>query len=1133
MAIRDDNTPPSKPGSITQTADNQIDRIGNISNVSKTVSTMQKDVKQKITETKKMVDDSEAISSVQSSMSKVLDKLSDTIGALSSGVKTITVDTAKATKDAIGDYGKAISADISFNKQSVVAMALAKSTPIYGYFVAKFMETDIFKRAAERMKTSIGKAFGSLAGLFRRGAKEPGKEKIPHMARGGYVEKAGVAKIHAGEVVMPIEKILDRMDDSTNVAKNVGKILTKLTMQQATSHRMMTDVIMQEGDTGGKKVGLIKDTLKLIREGKERYKDPTEVRQLRELIAIREALGGELKIWPEVWSKLLMKHPGFRGMIAVTKLMTKFSLLVTWKPAYALFKRRGGYGSHLSKSDKPLNAMSQNIGLTYVESMWRFDNMLNLLKAIAQATRDTAATITGKKYSGLKGVGTGRWSLGGAAVRLSAWLTGKALSGLGKIPGLGTVGKAGKLLSGRAFSTKESREYALGEGKAGGIVRLGSSEQNPMYVTDLTWLPVQSEVNRIFTEMGARLPKKIKQDQLMIEYTTEQVSTMQSIKKRLKSNWIIKMLLIGWSFISMWMKKLWDKTAGKLLKFGGKKFASWLGLKSLGQFGAPKGSKGTIGRAMGKIPPGLRKAVGAGGIAASVAMGVYDAMQAVSMAKEWGTSKTSAGIGGFLGGTGAGLSGAMKGAAKGGMMGAGIGSFVGPIGTVIGGAVGVIAGGILGFIGGEKIAKGLDAMGGYIKKFVKATWSFITYPFRMMGKMWDWIKEQFTWKKLGEHASSAISLIWKLVKLPYKAVWWLLKKAGPAVYSMMGSLWDLIKEQFTLKNLGNIATGSISLIWKLVKLPFKGIGWILDQVKPYIADKISSVKDWVTDKFSLKNILNILSSPMDSLFGVFSWFGSLFGRMKEWIVEKIKKIPGASLFFKGDKGPDKEKKGGIKETITAATEAGQGATKSIWGGIKGLWGSKKSDDIAKQAKKGAEDAIKKTKNATSSVINKMTPQAREAFETAKKYYMKEFGWTEAQADAVLQTIAATAGDKLDLFSDPEKLKGMASSMYKSAGGNIKDRYLASIDKGQIVVNQATLMLANGELIADDLGKKIVESSKELGKQTLQGAGAIVSSVSSAVTNNNSTTSNTAINQGGSKSDGRSYFDYLVYTGNYR
>ncbi len=1069
MAIRDDNTPPTKPGSITQTADSQIDRIGNISNVSKTVSNMQKDVKQQITETQKMVDESEGISSVQSSMTKVLDKVAETIGALSTGVKTITVDTAKATKDAIGDYGKAISQDISFNKQSVVAMALAKSTPIYGYFVAKFMETDVFKRAAERMKQSIGKAFGSLAGVFRRGAKEPGKEKIPHMQKGGYVEKAGIAKIHAGEVVMPIEKILARMDESTSVTKNVSKILSKMTFEQAATSKAMSTMVVRQGElmADEKRVGMVKDFLRVLRQEKERYKDPIDVQQLRAMLAIKEVLGAEIKIWPEVWSKLLMKHPMFRNIAAVTKLAGKLAVLTLWKPIYGLFKRRGGYARYLSKSDKPLTAMSQNIGLHYVESAWRYDNMLNMLKAIAVATRDMAAVMTGRKYPRIKGVGTGEWSFGGGAIRLGLAAVGQAMRGVGKIPGMGFMGRGGKALSERALTGRYAGSYKLGETEGGTEGRPGS-KKFPMYVQDITWLPITDAVQLTFREFEKRLPVQTKQLEMITESAVEQLSTMQRIKKRLKSNWIIKMLLIGWGFVSVFVKKLWDRTAGKFLKFAKPRLLSLLG-GAQGRIGGTR-----LGRAFGRIPPGMKKVMGAGGIAAGVAMGVHDAMKAVAMSKEWETSKLSAGIGGALGGVGGGVGGALKGAAKFGMIGAGIGSFVPVIGTAIGGAIGAIAGGVLGFVGGKNIAKGFDAIGKQIKKFAKAAWSIVTWPFSLLGKAWDWFKEQLSWKNLYKHAKSGLSLIWKIVQLPYKAVWGLMKFFTPG-----------------------------------------------------IAEKLTKAKEW-------------LKKPIDSLLGIFTWIGNLFKDIKNWIVDGVYAIPGMKWILGERKGPpDKPSKGGAKDTTTAAEEASREAPKGFWNTIKAIGkGPVDPATMYGKAKGGAEEAAKKAKSAGITYYNKLTPKAREAFETAKRYYMKEFGWTEAQADAVLSTIATTAGDKLDLFTNPEKLKemgmGMYSSLYGAAAG-AKERVTTSmIDKGKIAVNQASLMLANGELIAEDLGKKIVDSSKDLADKTMQGAGAVISTINTSQTVSN-TSNSTAVGGGGSgsKTEGRTYFDNLVYTGNYR
>jgi uncharacterized protein with PIN domain len=126
MTIKDDETP---GGSITQTNDAMDERITNITNVNKTVDGMQKDVGQEIEETEQMIDDSEDIEKVQSSMIGVLRKLSQTVETFSTGIKKVTISSASATKNAISQYGRAVSEDISFNKQNVVAMAMARSTP--------------------------------------------------------------------------------------------------------------------------------------------------------------------------------------------------------------------------------------------------------------------------------------------------------------------------------------------------------------------------------------------------------------------------------------------------------------------------------------------------------------------------------------------------------------------------------------------------------------------------------------------------------------------------------------------------------------------------------------------------------------------------------------------------------------------------------------------------------------------------------------------------------------------------------------------------------------------------------------------------------------------------------------------
>jgi len=119
--------------------------------------------------------------------------IGDTIKNLAVGVKNITTETAKATTNAINQYGKAISEDIGINKTNTIAMSLAQATPIYGYFAAKFMETDVFKNATAKIRENIGSAVSS--GLRSIGSKI------------GIGKKRKEIGVHAGEIIAPMEEM--------------------------------------------------------------------------------------------------------------------------------------------------------------------------------------------------------------------------------------------------------------------------------------------------------------------------------------------------------------------------------------------------------------------------------------------------------------------------------------------------------------------------------------------------------------------------------------------------------------------------------------------------------------------------------------------------------------------------------------------------------------------------------------------------------------------------------------------------------------------------------------------------------------------------------------------------------------
>ena len=107
-----------------------------------------------------------------------------------------------------------------------------------------------------------------------------------------------------------------------------------------------------------------------------------------------------------------------------------------------------------------------------------------------------------------------------------------------------------------------------------------------------------------------------------------------------------------------------------------------------------------------------------GGIAMAVggiAMAVNDAKEGQNKADEWGTGKTASAIGGFLGGTDNDtLTRMVKNVGKYALIGAGLGLLFGPAGSaaglIIGGLVGIALGATTGAIGGENIAKGIDAI---------------------------------------------------------------------------------------------------------------------------------------------------------------------------------------------------------------------------------------------------------------------------------------------------------------------------------------------------------------------------------------------------------------------------------------
>jgi hypothetical protein len=240
-----------------------------------------------------------------------------------------------------------------------------------------------------------------LAAVNAKQAKQAIPKKIPGLAKGGFVSKTGLAKIHTGESVFPkgsLEELVSLMKEQVYHIKQISGFYDDVDIP---------DLLKKDDKTLG---DMFKDWIK----------------------------GG--------------LYSAFPTFIKIGKAIGK--------PFYKLFKSRGGiyqYASQLSKAESPFRQISENIGVLYTGSMLRMDRMINIQKAIAEAVRDLSTHTTGKTYPAVddikpskkwrmitklaKGIGKGILGLGGAAL---GGMAGMAMGGpLGAIAGAAGGGMLG------------------------------------------------------------------------------------------------------------------------------------------------------------------------------------------------------------------------------------------------------------------------------------------------------------------------------------------------------------------------------------------------------------------------------------------------------------------------------------------------------------------------------------------------------------------------------------------------------------------------------------------------------------------------------------------------------------------
>jgi len=761
-----------------------------ISSVTKSIGSIAKDQKEtaKILKVRE-IGYSKGIKDIEKSMKVILTKLGYTIDEVGRGAKKIAIQTAITTKDTVKQWGRAVGEDVNINKQNMLAMMLSRSTPIFGYFAAKFMETDVFQKAKEKMKESLSNAFSivgqRIKGWFQQGKekakfkweefkdkrreakeakkakiqiikeekpketskkvksvlpkiKEKPKIKVPALQTGGIIQKEGLVKIHAAEVVSPIDKFYKNFESSLKpLSESFDAMQTNMTK---------------------------------------------EIRRLRfALVGLGKEMSSQLM-------EQLTTNPTFRTIFTGFNVL-KNSII---SPLKFLFRPRGGYFSHIPRGGNVFANMATILGLIYSATQPKLDTIIQLLQSIAKVItkKDEVAEVKSERWTMFdrmkdffKGENREKWK-----EQTLKDITGKLLLDKDSLTRSGLYGKAENFMG---LSGKEKIEKVKESTSKDNLIKIkndivdglkiGISENNKESLDKFDTLINKTEKGFKSVEGGVTktLPKKM--NNIMEDTTKRLDKTLKKLKGGFDHFMLLFMGVV--SFIKSMFGKLFGVFSkipllGKLFGTRGVAGAAAGAGKGLG--GKLKG----IGSSWSKRAGGVGKAMigGAGGILGGAMMGM-DAVEGYEKATDWfgkdasTSEKVSAAIGGALGGTKGGVEGALSGVAKGAGIGMMVGSIFPGIGTAIGGAVGAIAGGILGFVGGENIAKGLSYIWDNVTKLVESIKKMVMLPIDFM--------------------MESASKIKTTLSETFTSVWDSMKNGMDNVTEMISSIFEKVREMIT------------------------------------------------------------------------------------------------------------------------------------------------------------------------------------------------------------------------------------------------------------------------------------------------------------------------------------------------
>ncbi len=401
--------------------------------------------------------------------------------AAKKSLKIATITSKKAmdiTREGLQNLTSELSQDFAVNTKNVLAQAFARSSPIFGYAITRALNTEMIKKLAaqgwEGTKT-IGRKVGSLIkdqygktkekistshakALEKKKDKELRKKiegMVPKLAVGGYLKKDSLIKAHKGEIVAPVEKIIDPLEriakdihslvknfksymavNQATIAKSVAgeaigigdlppdtpssikKALTVSKIKGGFSKFMDTFIRRQLTDTQTfvksalheQKSGLVKSFLSAYREVNNDYEAPYQERMLRATLEIKGALTSQRNQWKLIHESMIAQNRAYRYM-TITYKMLKKTLFAPIKVIYKFFKRKGGYAARLPKNAPAQEMTASILGSLYVDSMVKYDAMIenqrSMIKLLGGKQSESGSPTAPAKSSAQKLLKTG------------------------------------------------------------------------------------------------------------------------------------------------------------------------------------------------------------------------------------------------------------------------------------------------------------------------------------------------------------------------------------------------------------------------------------------------------------------------------------------------------------------------------------------------------------------------------------------------------------------------------------------------------------------------------------------------------------------------------------------------------